>query len=232
MALTLTPQNPILKLHSADNRVEQTFKAVVVDTIPPNTVVRWTWSFISRDGITIGENGDQATTATEQGKAEVDVKVDAHRFTTPGRYMLSVTANYGDRPEESLGTQCSEMQVVPNNIDEENSFIACGADGNYYLVALSFNATEGSQNPGEKQVIQLVSIRANQSVIPEGFSPEDVGSPAPLARSIPKTVGAAFITCVMVNLQSKDNHKRALFSAQRKDATVDWLGSSSTKVQK
>jgi hypothetical protein len=149
--------------------------------------------------------------------------------------MLSVKAEYRDgdgSQSKVLGPQCSEMQVVPNNIDERDSFIVCGPDGNCYLVALSFKATEGSQNPEEKQIIQLVSIREGESVVPEGFSPEDVGHPAPLARSIPKAVGATFITCVMVNLESKDNHKLALLSEQRMEALRDRTGTSSTKVQK
>ncbi len=242
MALTLKPQNPILKVYSEGNEklhVDLTFHATVekVDGFSP-IPSKWTFSFKDEAEKIIGQDGEitesqRDTVVLDAGLSTLPIR--APRFTTPGRYILSVTAEY-ENSSMPADTQCSEMQVVPNDIDEEDSFIVYGTCGDCYLVALTFKTPEVSHKTDEtectQQVIQLANTKNGEPFIPDGFSSEDVGRPAPLARSVPKTVGAAFITCVMLNLQSKDNHKFALLSDQRKDAMADRLGSSSTKVQK
>jgi hypothetical protein len=234
VTVAVTPQNPILKAHSKDPHDGLIFHARVekVDDSSPGGVdesspipipITWTWWFENENGKFIDPNG---RLTKEQKKVvlsdagTITLQITAPRFTTAGRYTLYVTAQSG-AGELSIPdkTWRSEMQVVSENFDERNSFISYGADGNYYLVSLGHKDKIGGE------VITLPGI-------PDGFADEDVGLSAPLARSIPKTVGATFITCVMVNLQSKDNHKLALLSKKNMDAMADKLGSSSTKVQK
>lgn len=158
------------------NYIPLRFTATYTGSSPSSLIWRW-----------------EITNGTWEHRKEPFVGSSSLTFDLPplalGDYKLSVSVESGDLPRRTAETK---IVVMPASYDNKNTFISYGADGNYYLVVLT-------PDGGAPSLIRPLPG------LPDGFKSSNIGSTAPLATSVAQTPGAAFITCVLLNLQSSEN---------------------------